>query len=58
MKVQTAYKCAVALRDLINPYLLRRMKKDVLKSLPKKNEQVLFCKLTEEQREASLYWNI
>jgi SNF2 family DNA or RNA helicase len=38
--VQTAYKCAVALRDLINPYMLRRMKADVLKSLPKKTEQV------------------
>lgn len=52
IQVQTAYKCAVALRDLINPYLLRRMKKDVLTSLPSKSEQVLFCQLTESQRNA------
>ncbi|KAM6956342.1 DNA excision repair protein ERCC-6 [Aplochiton taeniatus] len=53
VQVQTAYKCACVLRDTINPYLLRRMKADVKASLslPDKNEQVLFCKLTEDQRE-------
>ncbi|XP_018580405.2 DNA excision repair protein ERCC-6 isoform X1 [Scleropages formosus] len=52
VQVQTAYKCACVLRDTINPYLLRRMKADVKTnlSLPDKNEQVLFCRLTEEQR--------
>ncbi|XP_033100305.1 DNA excision repair protein ERCC-6-like [Anneissia japonica] len=52
VQVQTAYKCACVLRDTINPYLLRRMKEDVKKSmqLPEKNEQVLFCRLTAEQR--------
>lgn len=50
VQVQTAYKCAVVLRDLISPYLLRRMKSDVAKDLPKKTEKVLFCKLTSEQR--------
>lgn len=30
-QVQTGYKCAVALRDLISPYLLRRVKADVAK---------------------------
>ncbi|KAG1458747.1 hypothetical protein G6F56_006323 [Rhizopus delemar] len=50
IQVQTAYKCACMLRDLINPYLLRRMKVDVAADLPKKNEQVLFCKLTAPQR--------
>ncbi|XP_071941445.1 DNA excision repair protein ERCC-6-like [Antedon mediterranea] len=52
VQVQTAYKCACVLRDTINPYLLRRMKNDVKKSmqLPPKNEQVLFCRLTQEQR--------
>uniref|UniRef100_A0A8C3E1X2 DNA excision repair protein ERCC-6 n=1 Tax=Corvus moneduloides TaxID=1196302 RepID=A0A8C3E1X2_CORMO len=52
-KVKTAYKCACVLRDTINPYLLRRMKADVKMSLslPDKNEQVLFCRLTEEQRQ-------
>ena len=41
------------LRDTINPYLLRRMKSDVSVSLdlPGKNEQVLFCRLTQLQRD-------
>ncbi|KAL1924938.1 uncharacterized protein VTP21DRAFT_4592 [Calcarisporiella thermophila] len=52
VQVQTAYKCAVVLRDLINPYLLRRMKADVAADLPKKTEQVLFCRLTTYQRRA------
>ncbi|XP_048864390.1 DNA excision repair protein ERCC-6 isoform X2 [Brienomyrus brachyistius] len=53
VQVQTAYKCACVLRDTINPYLLRRMKDDVKTnlSLPDKNEQVLFCRLSEEQRQ-------
>ncbi|CAJ0609014.1 unnamed protein product [Cylicocyclus nassatus] len=48
----TAYKCAVILRDAISPYILRRLKKDVKKSLdlPDKNEKVLFCELSSEQR--------
>ncbi|KAJ8097350.1 SNF2 family N-terminal domain-containing protein [Lipomyces tetrasporus] len=52
VQVQTAYKCACVLRDLISPYLLRRMKVDVAADLPKKTEQVLFCKLTKPQRDA------
>ncbi|XP_061600997.1 DNA excision repair protein ERCC-6 [Cololabis saira] len=53
VQVQTAFKCACVLRDTINPYLLRRMKADVKAnlSLPDKNEQVLFCRLTEDQRQ-------
>ncbi|XP_064636661.1 DNA excision repair protein ERCC-6-like [Lineus longissimus] len=53
VQVQTAYKCACVLRDTINPYLLRRMKADVQSNLnlPKKSEQVLFCRLTEDQKE-------
>ncbi|XP_062591329.1 DNA excision repair protein ERCC-6-like [Saccostrea cucullata] len=54
MQVQTAYKCACVLRDTINPYLLRRMKADVKINLPSKNEQVLFCRLTDEQRDVYL----
>uniref|UniRef100_A0A0N4ZLV3 DNA repair and recombination protein RAD54-like n=1 Tax=Parastrongyloides trichosuri TaxID=131310 RepID=A0A0N4ZLV3_PARTI len=52
IQVRAAYKCACVLRDMINPYILRRMKKDVELSikLPDKNEQVLFCELTPEQR--------
>uniref|UniRef100_A0A1A8FRK4 Excision repair cross-complementing rodent repair deficiency, complementation group 6 n=1 Tax=Nothobranchius korthausae TaxID=1143690 RepID=A0A1A8FRK4_9TELE len=53
VQVQTAFKCACVLRDTINPYLLRRMKADVKAnlSLPDKNEQVLFCRLTQDQRQ-------
>lgn len=50
-QVHTAYKCSVVLRDLVSPYLLRRMKKDVAKQLPEKNEEILFVRLTPEQRE-------
>lgn len=50
IQVQTAYKCACILRDLVNPYMLRRMKIDVAQQMPGKNEQVLFCKLTPIQR--------
>lgn len=52
VQVQTAYRCASVLRDTINPYMLRRLKKDVKQALqlPAKSEQVLFCKLTDEQR--------
>ncbi|XP_059297938.1 protein CHROMATIN REMODELING 8 [Lycium ferocissimum] len=50
LQVSTAYRCAVVLRDLIMPYLLRRMKADVNANLTKKTEHVLFCSLTPEQR--------
>lgn len=39
LQAATAYRCAVALRHLIGPYLLRRMKKDVHLALPAKTEQ-------------------
>lgn len=52
VQVQTAYKCAVVLRDMISPYMLRRMKVDVAADLPKKTEKVLFCKLTKPQSDA------
>jgi DNA excision repair protein ERCC-6 len=45
-------KCAETLKDTISPYLLQRFKIDVAADLPKKSEQVLFCKLTKLQREA------
>ena len=51
MKIQMAYKCAVMLQDLIRPYLLRRLKRDILgNSLPEKEESVLFCPLSSYQR--------
>lgn len=48
-----AYKCATVLKELISPYLLRRSKQDVKShlNLPQKNEQVLFCQLTDVQRD-------
>ncbi|OQS02143.1 DNA excision repair protein ERCC-6 [Thraustotheca clavata] len=51
MQIVMAYKCALVLRDLIAPYMLRRMKKDVqiATALPDKMEQVIFCPLTSEQ---------
>lgn len=51
VQVQTGYKCAVILRDLISPYLLRRLKVDVAQDLPKKSEMVLFVKLTQYQHD-------
>ena len=52
LQVQTALKCAETLKDAISPYLLQRLKADVASDLPRKTEQVLFCKLTKFQREA------
>lgn len=50
-KVQAGYQCSLVLRDMIRPYLLRRLKADVELNLPNKSEQVLFCQLTDEQRD-------
>ncbi|GKY94165.1 hypothetical protein MPSEU_000382600 [Mayamaea pseudoterrestris] len=52
VQVQLAYRCSLVLKDLINPYLLRRQKKDVkeVKRMPGKTEQVLFCRLSVRQR--------
>lgn len=51
-EIQIAYKCATVLKEFISPYLLRRSKVDVKShiELPEKNEQVLFCQLTDVQR--------
>lgn len=51
-QVFRAYSSAVALRDLIKPYLLRRMKKDVNADLPDKLEQIFFIQLTPLQVQA------
>ena len=50
LQVQTAMQCAETLKETISPYLLQRFKADVASDLPKKSEQVLFCKLTKFQR--------
>ncbi len=52
LQIMTAQKCAETLKDAISPYLLQRLKADVATDLPKKSELVLFCKLTEPQRQA------
>ena len=44
------------MRVITSPFLLRRMKNDVLKDLPKKQEQVLFVKMEPEQQ--TLYNNM
>ncbi|KAI9596094.1 SNF2 family N-terminal domain-containing protein [Syncephalis fuscata] len=52
LQVEIAYKCASILRDLIEPYLLKRTKAAVAKDLPKKTEHVVLCRLTTSQRQA------
>ncbi|MCM8534887.1 MAG: SNF2 family helicase [Lentisphaeraceae bacterium] len=41
---------AQELATRIRPFILRRHKKDLLKQLPPKQEQVLYCELNEEQK--------
>lgn len=38
------------LQELLSPYLLRRLKKDVLKDLPPKKEQIIRVEMTDVQR--------
>ncbi|OQR93283.1 DEAD/DEAH box helicase [Achlya hypogyna] len=54
VQILMAYKCALVLRDLIAPYMLRRLKKDVqiATALPDKMEQVIFCPLSVAQTSA------
>nr|CCA14266.1 hypothetical protein SORBIDRAFT_03g009030 [Albugo laibachii Nc14] len=53
MQVVMAYKCALVLRDVINPYMLRRTKKEIQDTLelPEKMEHILFCRLTAYQHD-------
>ncbi|KAI1213515.1 SNF2 family N-terminal domain-containing protein [Annulohypoxylon truncatum] len=51
LQIMTGQKCAEVLKDAISPFLLQRLKIDVATDLPKKTEQVLFCHLTQEQRQ-------
>ncbi|KAI1265244.1 SNF2 family N-terminal domain-containing protein [Xylariaceae sp. FL1019] len=52
LQIMSAEKTAQALKENISPYLLQRLKVDVAADLPKKREQVLFCKLTKLQYDA------
>lgn len=49
----TALEIAKALKLIITPYMLRRTKAEVQShiKLPEKSEQVLFCALTQEQKD-------
>lgn len=38
------------LKSILNLFILRRMKKDVLKELPQKTEQIIYCDMEQEQR--------
>ena len=42
------------LKKQVFPFILRRMKRDVLKDLPPKMEQVLYCDMTDNQRQLYL----
>ena len=39
------------LRKMIRPFILRRLKKEVLKELPDKLEEVVYSRMEDEQRE-------
>lgn len=53
LQAEIAIRCAATLQRIVRPYLLRRKKDDLtlITKLPKKTEQVLFCKLSERQKE-------
>ncbi len=51
-----AYKYSILLRSLIEPFILRRLKKDVNAQLPGKKDKVLFCSLTPTQN--NLYFDV
>ena len=55
-QVITAFKCSTMLRDLVKPFLLRRLKSDVDVALPGKKEQVMMCRLTDIQVKAYRTW--
>lgn len=43
-------KRALVLREKINPFILRRTKKQVAQELPEKTEMVIYCEMGEDQR--------
>lgn len=51
---KVAIECAIALQRIVQPYLLRRKKKDIMATLgdnmPKKVEHILLCSLSRLQR--------
>ncbi len=57
IEIEASIACANCLKDIIDPYILRRTKENVKNNknlnfiIPNKTEQVLFCKLSEKQLE-------
>lgn len=45
-----------SLKNIINPFLLRRKKETVAKELPEKQITVLYCDMTDSQRKAYEFW--
>ena len=43
-------QAAKQLSSKLNPFILRRLKKEVAKELPEKTEQILYVELSDEQR--------
>ena len=50
MKISDSQQRVEKVKRITTPFILRRMKKDVLKDLPQKQEQVLYCKMDSEQK--------
>lgn len=51
LEVELAYQCAIQLREIISPYILRRTKKDVSIGIPDHQEKILYCELDMSQWE-------
>lgn len=47
--IDRAYKRNILLKNIVDPYILRRLKSQVAGQLPPKVDNVLFCKLTNVQ---------
>lgn len=50
-QIQLSHRCAIVVRDLTSPLMLRRVKSEYASqlALSSKEEQVLFCQLSQEQ---------
>lgn len=46
-----AQKAVKKLHEVLRPYLLRRLKADVEKQMPKKTEKIVWCRLSKRQRQ-------
>lgn len=47
---QADTKASIRLKNMVRPFILRRLKEDVLKDLPKKMEHVVYAKMEGEQQ--------